>query len=196
MHVSSYRRLLLASSLALSLSAPALASTGDRGGGQGFRNRTPSSERFLTPQSGIDRAYKSQLTTHVVRGKGIEEDIANRNRRGLLNLMEFLFKNEFAKGDERRYISRQLDLLVKGEHMFAGAEKGQVVLGMSLALGNYMRAVARSDGGRAYLDSAFGTFVKIAPEKAKPLGQIKAWVLSDEKPEALADRLAGTAGGK
>jgi hypothetical protein len=221
MHVCSPKRILAAASLAICLTArpplasafgtskhapfaaetigisltarPPLVSAAGSGGARGFQNRKPQPERFITPQSAVDRAYKSQLTVHMVRGQGIEADIMNKNRRGLLDLIEFLFKNEFAKGNEQRYVSRQLDILVKGERMFTGKEKGQVVLGMALALGENMRAVSKGAGGKECISSIFGTFMKIAPESVIPLREMNAWVLSDEAPESLADRLLGAA---
>ncbi len=190
MRVTSYR-LLAASSLALVLAAqPCRANVGSEN--RGFHDRTPATDRFMEPQSTVEKLYKSMLTMDMVRGKGIEDDIQNKDKESLMGIINYVFDNE-TKGKEQRHVARKLECLVKGGHMFTAEQRRQIVLGLAVTTASEMRAIAKTSGGPAYVEEVFSTFKKTTPENEGRLKEVRTWVLSEEKPEGLADRLIGTA---
>ncbi len=130
----------------------------------------------------------------MVRGEGIEDDILKKNKKSLMGIISRVFDNEFSKGAERSHVAKKLDTLAMAGHMFTYEQRHHIVLGMAVASAKEMRAVARTRDGAAYINDVFSTFIKTAPEMRGRLGEVRAWVFSEEKPEALADRLIGTIG--
>lgn len=197
MHVNSCKRLFAASSLAFMLTVqPCQASIAGKNNSRSFQTQAPAAERFSEPQSTVEKILKSSLQIDMVRGQGIEDALQNKDKKFLMDIINYVFENDFFKGVERRHVAKRIDTLAKAGHMFSNDQKRQIVLGMAVTVANEMRVVSKTREGAEYIKIVFSTLAKTTPENRIRLEEVKIWVFCEENPEALADRLVSTAAKK